>query len=294
MPSPAGKELPGEGVWVPAGRLTANGIPAIYETYVRPNKVNTSYVVGVAWMDQTLLQAQLYSGSYIPGNGPFKYSAPIKADASKTLVAAFNAGFRMQDAEGGYYTDGRVVLPLRKGAASVVIYKDGTMAIGAWGSNANFMLSDNQIASVRQNLDLLLNNGQYISGLNNPNARKWGKTLGGTFNVWRSGIGETANGAIVYVGGPSLSIGNLAKVLKLAGCVEGMQLDINTDWVQYSTFTGPIGKSINGGNGKSLLPSMIGPPSRYFTNWWNRDFFTMSLRSQYTTATTTTIAKKKK
>lgn len=293
MPSPAGTELPGEGVWSPAGRTTANGIPAIYETYVRPNKVNTSYVVGVAWMDQTLLQAQLYSGSYIPGNGPFKYSAPIKASASKSLVAAFNAGFRMQDAEGGYYTDGRVVLPLRVGAASVVIYKDGTMAVGKWGSNANFELSDNQIASVRQNLDLLINNGQFISGLTNPNATKWGKTLGGTFNVWRSGIGETASGAIVYVGGPSLSIYDLANVLKLAGCVEAMQLDINTDWVQYSTYQGALNTPINGGNGTSLLKGMLGPPSRYFTNWWNRDFFTMSLRPQYLVTTTTTSSKKK-
>jgi hypothetical protein len=36
-------------------------------------------------------------------------------------------------------------------------------------------------------------------------------------------------------------------------------------------------------------------PTRYFANWWNRDFFTMSLRGnelkKTTTKTTTTTAK---
>ena len=65
MKSPAKHPLPGEGVWHVAGRETANGIPTMYEAFVRPDAVHTSYVVGVAWMDPTLLTAQLYSGSYI-------------------------------------------------------------------------------------------------------------------------------------------------------------------------------------------------------------------------------------
>jgi hypothetical protein len=91
-------------------------------------------------------------------------------------------------------------------------------------------------------------------------------------------MGVTANGALVYVGGPSLSITGLADVLVRAGAVRAMELDINTDWVQYSTFGGPLGTSINGGDGTRLLSTMIGPPSRYFASWWNRDFITMSLR----------------
>lgn len=290
VPSPAGAWLPGEGVWHPAGRTTANGVPAIYESYVRPDKIHTSYVVGLAWMDPHLLQAQLYSGSAIPGGGPYKYTAPIKSSASTSLVAAFNAGFRMPDANGGYYTQGKMVLPLRNGAASVVTYKDGTMTVAKWGRDATM---SNQVASVRQNLDLIVDNGKLVPGLNNPNAISWGKTLGGTFNVWRSGIGVTKNGALVYAAGSTLSIYDLAHVLQLAGAVRAMELDINTDWVQYSTFTGPLGKAVNGGNGKSLVSTMLGTPSRYFVNYWNRDFYTMSLRSQFMTATTTTTAKSK-
>ena len=273
--SPAAHPLPGEGVWHAVGRRTATGVPTVYEAFVRPNNINTSYVVGVAWMDPTLLRAQLYSGSYIPGgNYHFTYSAPITPTASRTLVAAFNAGFRMQDAQGGYYTQGHMILPLRRGAASVVIFKDGTMTLGTWGT-PGFTMS-NKIASVRQNLRLLVNNGRPVGDLSNP--ALWGATLGGTFNVWRSGLGVTKDGAIVYVGGPAMSITDLANVLVRAGAVRGMQLDINTDWVQYSVFNGPLNAPVTGANGISLLNSMNGPPSRYFASWWNRDFFTMSLR----------------
>jgi hypothetical protein len=225
-------------------------------------------------MDPTLLRAQLYSGSYIPGGGPYKYSAPISALASKSLVAAFNAGFRVQDSHGGYYTNGTTVKPLVNNAASVVIYKDGTMTVGSWGTQ---VWMSNQVASVRQNLVLLVNNGKEVQGLKDQNSSKWGATISGSYNVWRSGLGVTRDGAIVYVGGPAMSISDLADILKRAGAVRAMQLDINTGWVQFSTFEGPLDTSINGGNSTSLLSAMP-TGSRYFTTWWNRDFFTMSLR----------------
>ncbi len=278
LKTPAATPLAHEGVWYPAGRLTASGKAAVYTTFIRPDAIHTSYVVGVAWMDTKILSGQLYSGSTIPGGGPFPFTAPISGPASKTIVAAFNAGFRMSDANGGYFTNNKMIIPLRPGGASVVIYKDGTMNVGTWGRD--FTMTPN-VASVRQNLSLIVDGGKPVAGLNNPNAIAWGKTLGGTFNVFRSGLGITADGALVYVGGPGLSISDLADTLVRAGAVRGMELDINTDWVQYTTYTGPIGTAINGANGTNLLPSMVGNPGRFFANWWVRDFFVMSLRPQY-------------
>ena len=288
--SPAKDELAGEGVWHVFGRRTANGVPAMYEAFVRPDAVHTSYVVGVVWMDPLVLSARLYSGSQIPGGGPFAYSAPISARASENLVAAFNAGFLVQDDEGGYYTQGKTVVPLRDGAASVVIFKDGTMSVGQWGTN--FTMS-NQIDSVRQNLDLIVSDAKPVPGLTNPDAAKWGLVLGNSFYVWRSGLGETADGALIYVGGPSLSISDLANIMVRAGAEWAMELDINTDWVQFSGYSAPLNTMINGAYGTSLLASMPGTPSRYFESYWARDFFTMSLRSGETTpgsssSTTTT------
>ena len=283
MSTPAATPEPGEGVWHIVGRTTANGTPTMYETFVRPDAVHTSYVVGVVWMDPTLLSAQLYSGSQIPGGGPYAYTAPITVKNSVNLAAAFNAGFRMQDANGGYYTQGKMIKRLRVGAASAVVFKDGTMTVGKWGRDVKM---SNQVQSVRQNLDLIVDNYQPVGGLTNANLAKWGKTLGGAFYVWRSGLGVTKTGALVYVGGPSLSISDLANLLVRAGARRAMELDINTDWVQFSSFTGPLNAATGASNGTSLLGSsvgasaMAGPPGRYFANWWTRDFYTMTLRAK--------------
>ncbi len=270
LASPA---IPGEGAWSPVGRRV-DGVPAVYETTLRPDAIHTSYVVGVAWMDTKLLHASLYSGSWIPGGGPFPLTAPIKSPAARTLVAAFNAGFLMSGSQGGYYTAGRTEVPLRNGGASFVVYRNGSSNIVAWGHGVTL---NHQIVSVRQNLDLLVNNGHAVPGLNANDTSKWGFTLGNAVYVWRSGLGITSDGALVYVGGPGLNITDLANLLVRAGAVRGMELDINTDWVNYSTYkpSTPLGLAA-GSNGTELLPAMTGTPSRYFESWWARDFITMS------------------
>jgi hypothetical protein len=270
---PASPALSGEGQWSPAGRLVG-GIPAAYETTLRPDAVHTSYVVGVAWMDTKLLKATLYSGTQIPGSGPFTHTAPVPASAATSLVAAFNAGFLMSAANGGYYTDNRTVLPLRSGGASLVIYANGTATVGMWGRDVTM---NPDVVAVRQNLDLVVDHGQPVPGLNRADTSRWGYTLGNQVYVWRSGLGVTGDGALVYVGGPGLNITDLADLLVRAGAIRAMELDINTDWVNLSTYSpsSPEGQATPA-NGTELLPEMTGTPGRYFQPWWARDFVTMS------------------
>ena len=66
------------------------------------------------------------------------------------------------------------------------------------------------VVSVRQNLDLIVQNGQPVPGLNSQDTTQWGLTLGNQVFVWRSALGVTADGALVYVGGPGLNITDLA------------------------------------------------------------------------------------
>jgi hypothetical protein len=273
--SPVKNPLPGEGVWHVVGRTTANGIPTMYEAFVRPDTVHTSYVAGVVWMDTNLLTAQLYPGSQIPGGGPFWHHAPISAARSRTLVVAFNAGFAMQNADGGYYTDDRTVKKLRDGAASVVIFKNGRVTVAKWGRD---VLMTNQIASVRQNLDLIVDNSKEIPGLRDPKSTKWGTVVNPNDVVWRSGLGITKTGALVYAAGPGMTLSDLADVMLRAGIEEGMELDYGLDWVQLSTYTATPNTVIDGSDGQSLLSSMPGAPERYFSSYWAHDFFTMSLR----------------
>jgi hypothetical protein len=66
----------------------------------------------------------------------------------------------------------------------------------------------------------------------------WGYTINGWYYIARSGVGMTAKGDIVYVGGTELSVYTLAKLLKAAGAVYGMELDINPSWTSFMTYNG--------------------------------------------------------
>src|SRR5262249_8947743 len=105
-----GSSAAGKPTWRAAGRRV-HDVPAISETTLVPP--GASQPAGVAWMDTRLLAARLYSGSQSPGGGPYRYTAPIRAASARHLVAAFNGGFKMKDAHGGYYTQGRLIDPLR-------------------------------------------------------------------------------------------------------------------------------------------------------------------------------------
>jgi len=221
-----------------------------------------------------------------PGKGPYVFSAPVQPAYARTMVAAFNGGFVMNVAHGGYYTEGRVVDPLRTGAASFVIYADGGVKIGAWGSN---MTMTSRVVSVRQNLVLLVADGRLTAAAASSNWHAWGSTCGvyscaksvpGIEHQWRSGVGITAKGALVYVAGPALSPSQLAQLLVRAHVVRGMELDINSSWPDFSTYAPPTPNGLaSSSNGSKLIASTVQGPWTFFESTWARDFFTLSARS---------------
>ena len=265
--------LPGEGVWHPAGRRVA-GLPAVYTADLRPDPVHTSLVTGVAWMDPKLLTAKMFAGSEQPGGGPWPYAAPIATSLRPSLVAAFNSGFKMSNSHGGYYAYGKLAQPLVNGAASLVIYKNGTVNVGAWGTQVHM---GPQVAAVRQNLSLIVDHGQEVPGLGSGNFQQWGATVDNQVLVWRSAVGVTANGALVYAAGNGLSVSSLANVMVHAGAVLAMEMDINYDWTDFFTFNPPPGQPASPANGTDLLSDMHNPPSRYFHSE-TRDFIAVFAR----------------
>jgi hypothetical protein len=235
-------------------------------------------------MDTRRLSARLYSGSASPGGVGYRYSAPIEASDAISLVAAFNGGFLMNAARGGYYTEGRTVEPLQPGAASLVIYSDGTPDVGAWGTDVN--MSPN-VASVRQNLVLLVSGGQPTAAAASADWYAWGNTCGATScahsvpsveHQWRSAVGITADSALVYVTGPELDPLQLAQLLQRAGVVRGMELDINPSWTVFVTYDPPPGGQADPTNGQKLLAATPQGPATFFRPSWARDFVTMSAR----------------
>ena len=200
-------------------------------------------------------------------------------------MAAFNGGFKMNAAGGGYYTQGRAVDPLRPGAASLVIYADGSVDIGAWGSDVRMARN---VTSVRQNLMPLVAGGRPTPRAASTDWQTWGSTCGasscaasvpGIDHQWRSGLGITADGALVYAAGPALDPLQLAQLLVRAGAVRGMQLDINPDWPVFVSYNPRPGALAAPSNGRKLLSSTVQGPWTFFEPWWARDFVTMSARA---------------
>ncbi|HET7901059.1 MAG TPA: phosphodiester glycosidase family protein [Candidatus Nanopelagicales bacterium] len=257
---PVAPQLAGEGVYVPVERTTAG--PLVQVTYVRPDAVHTSYLAGVAWMSRRL-RFVLHPGFQDPGTTGMSQPATIPSSAYRGLAVSFNGGFKLKDAAGGYYDHGTTASPLVAGAASFVVYKDGRATVGVWGSDVRMGPS---VAYVRQNLKPLVVGGAVVANLDSNVQSSWGATVGGSFAVWRSGIGVTAAGDLVYVSGDALSVAALADLLHRAGAVTAMQLDINKAWVSFMWYShGSAGLTPHKlGDFQRPADRYLGPVSRDF------------------------------
>jgi hypothetical protein len=272
MPPLASPALPDEGVWRPTGRLVG-GVPAIYETALRPDPVHGGLATGVAWIDTSLTRAALFAGTQLPG-GAWANEAPIPIGQRHALLAAFNSGFKLNGSRGGYFAEGRVVRPLVEGAASLVIDSSGRPTVGQWGRDARMGPA---VTSVRQNLSLIVDGRAPVAGLDQNAHGRWGMTLGNRTLVWRSGVGVTANGALVYAAGNGLSVETLARVLVAAGAVRAMELDINSEWTRFFTYDAPDRARPDDVVGTKLVPDMRSSPNLYLEAE-TRDFIEVAAR----------------
>ncbi|MGH3718390.1 MAG: hypothetical protein ACRDRI_06005 [Pseudonocardiaceae bacterium] len=230
-PPPGIAPLPGEGQWETV--VTVHGRPAVQVAHVRPDREHTSFLVGVLWIDPSLVRGQLHPGFRDPG-GTWQAGTSLTAAEQRTAVAVFNGGFRLNGAShGGYYSEGRTARPLVDGAASLVLRADGTATVGAWNREVRM---EPDVASVRQNLVPLIDDGQVNPTCQSGGTAQWGNTVGQVAFIHRSGFGVTADGGEVYVGGPALSVCSLGQILRASGVVRGMELDINPNWVSGAYF----------------------------------------------------------
>ena len=91
-----------------------------------------------------------------------------------------NGGFRLNVGAGGFESFGRTAAPLGDGLGSVVTYTDGTTDIGSW--HHEVPAPGRTVASVRQNLPLLIDHGTAASTLDCLSC--WGATLGGVIGEY--------------------------------------------------------------------------------------------------------------
>jgi hypothetical protein len=255
-----------EGTWSPLGTNLGPGY-AMFSTFVQPTVSSPS--VGVVWINPVVARFSIYAGTTQPG-GSFPTMGAVSPSDQPSLLAAFEGGFQFNVANGGFYEAGRTAVPMVAGAATIAQYADGTIDIGSWGPE---IVMNPSVVALRQNLTLLVDNGALTPQAQADNLNTWGYSLGNLLATWRSGVGVTANGDIVWVGGPGLSPLTLAQTLLWAGAIRGMQLDINPDWVSFATFA----SNSSGTTGTNLMSNMYFPASHYLTPFW-RDFIAVFRR----------------
>jgi hypothetical protein len=268
-PTPGPGGPPGEGKWAPTGRLVGS-TTAMYTTMLRPYAGGQP--AGVAWVDGSRSVLRLYAGPPSEPPGAFVASSAVAVSDRARLLAAFNSGFQVAQSNGGWYSEGQMPVPLRNGAASLVITNEGTVRIGQWGRDL-FLTPD--VYSVRQNLTLLVDRGQPAADINV--GADWGPVLGGIGNTWRSGVGVDRYGNLIYVAGPGLFPIDLAHVLIAAGATEAMEFDINPMWPVFAIYTGVPGQPPSAVQGVDLRPGMFFGPDHFITST-DRDFFAVLTR----------------
>jgi hypothetical protein len=263
--------LPGEGFWRP-GPLSVHSTPAMFQTFVRPDPAHPSVVAAVARFDPRLVSAQLIAGTKEPEARTTPGAGEVPPARHGDLVATFNSGFKMADALGGYYAGGRVVHPLRAGAASLVISRGGRLTVGEWGRDVR---PGPDVAEVRQNLALIVDAGRPVPGLATNPGLRWGDSGNQGQYTWRSGLGVDAVGNLYYVAGDQLTLSTLARALAATGAVRAMELDIHPEMVNMFVYGHPV----HGAPATTrLMSAMHEPLNRYLTPD-QRDFIALYQRA---------------
>ena len=180
-------------------------------------------------MNQSVVHLALHAGSVDPGGTGWHYGDEVAGSEIHHLILGFNGGFKFSTDSGGFVSFGRVGVPLSAGSGSIVTYRNGTTEIGAWQSGVP--ARGLAIASVRQNLHLLIDHGVPDSSVASCGAACWGATIGNQPAVARSALGIRADGQLVWAAGEGLTVGDLADGMIAAGVQRAVQLDINPDWV---------------------------------------------------------------
>ncbi len=258
--------LRGEGQWSTAAlpALPSGAPPVFWKTFLRPDPARPDGLVYLVRFDPRRVRLHLVAGrkepvSSVPGLGQVAL-----ADRPQ-LAAAFNGGFKSINGHYGMMVGGQVIAPPNPetDTATLAVYADGRVDLGAWQT----IRTSPELVSYRQNCPLLIDQGAVV--VQNHSGAAWGLTVLNAMYVWRSGLGRTADGSLIYAAGNRLSARELAQALQQAGAVEAMQLDINSAWVHWLNYA-------RDGRGVlhlvPLVSGMIYHPNQYLTPG-DRDFF---------------------
>jgi hypothetical protein len=257
--------LKGEGEWKVLFTLGKKKVPVVWGMSVRPFTKYGSVVATAAVFDQTRLHAAMFNGSDVPGGGPWVNSKKVPASGLRSIVAAFNGGFRFEHDPGGYVTEGITVRKMKRGFATIGIDAKGVLRVGVWGDD---MRSSDGWVSLRQNLPPLVHDGRI--SWKDFKWTDWGTDFGDKVYTYRSGLCRRTDGSTMFVSAGDVNIDLFARLLKQFGCETAMQLDINGNWPHFSTYSNFGARTRYG----RTLDVRMGDPQR-FLKGYDKDFFAL-------------------
>jgi hypothetical protein len=258
--------LSGEGIWRGTGPVV-RGRPPVLLTTFRSEVAYPRIVAYVAWFDHTRTSVAWYPGRYEPPSAPVRGPMSIPYGERWRLLATFNGGFIYADGNNGSSIGGRRYEPLKDGLATMIAYRDGRVDVRTWHGGP---VAGPDIAFARQSLPLIVDHGRLNPALNDSS--QWGFTLGDAVRVWRTGAGIDRHGNLIYAAADYQTVETLARILKRAGAVRAMQLDINPEWPTLITYT-----HRGGLHPVRVVPNYQQPPTRYLVPD-DRDFFAVYRR----------------
>ncbi len=253
--------LKGEGVWHAASANAGREPPVLLTTF-RSDPEYPRFVAGVAWIDSRRTHLAYMPGLAEPPEISHRGPAEVPPALRDRVVATFNGGFPLETSNAGLIYRGEPVAPMVNGIATLVEYRGGRVDIVRWHDGEKPVTG---IWFAKQNLPPIIYEGRLNSNLSD--GPEWGDTVNNAIRVWRSGLGIDRRGNLIYAAADNQTVGSLAEILKRAGAVRALELDINEDWTSFITYRHP--GAVEPSN---LLPEMLRPDTRYLTPD-ERDFF---------------------
>lgn len=258
--------LKGEGVWHRAGAHAGPEPPVLVTTF-RSDPEYPQFVAGVAWIDSRRTHLAYVPGLAEPPEVSHRGPAEVPTSLRRRLVATFNGGFPLETSNAGLVYRGQTVETMVNGVATLVEYRDGRVDIRRWGHGPE---PGPRVWFAKQNLPPIVYEGRL-----NPNLSdgpEWGETVNNAVRVWRSGLGIDGHGNLIYAAANYQTVESLAKILRRAGAVRALELDINENWTSFISY-----RRGGASDPSNLLPEMFRSSSRYLIPD-ERDFFAVYLR----------------
>ena len=186
---------------------TAHHHAAIYATYLRPDKVHTSYVAGIVSMDSAA--TALPAPARQRGSGPrllWRRAAGNRARHPAGLAATFNSGFKIAQSGGGFYLNGTRRRRAARGAATSAA--TALLAIGLVGAA---WPADDRLRGRGGGRTCGRSSSTVRSRCRSTNVSSRGATSRRRLlRLAPPGIGITRDGRIIFVYGPALDVRTLA------------------------------------------------------------------------------------